>query len=266
MENGFKTKIGKYVIFGIAAIFVVSLLICSIYVVNPGYRAVMITLGKVEPRSIANGIGFKWPFVSTVVDMNVQTNEMTDVGITYTKDVQTAEIKYTFTYNLNPENVWMLYERVGQDYVSKKIVPILNDVIKDVIGKCQAQDLVASRDSARIAITAQLKERIDKVYFQNLTFQIINLDYSDAFEQAIENKVIAAQRAQEAANNTNRITEEAEQKRISAQAEADAMRIKAEALTKNKGLTEYEAVQKWDGKLPQYMLGDAVPFVNLNGR
>ena len=266
MKNYSVTKIGKYVIFGIVAIFAICLLISSVYVVNPGYRAVMVTLGKVEPRSIANGIGFKWPFVSTVVDMNVQTNEMTDVGTTYTKDVQTAEIKYTFTYNLNPENVWMLYERVGLDYAAKKIVPVLNDVIKDVIGRWQAQDLVASRDSARIEITALLRERVDKTYFQNLTFQIINLDYSDAFEQAIENKVIADQRAQEAVNNTRRITEEAEQKRIAAKAEADAMEIKAQALTKNKGLTEYEAVQKWDGKLPQYMLGNAVPFVDLSGK
>ena len=45
---------------------------------------------------------------------------------------------------------------------------------------------------------------------------------------------------------------------------AEAMEIKSEALPKNKGLTEYEAVQKWDGKLPQYMLGGATPFINLN--
>ena len=169
MKNYSGTKIGKYVIFGIVAIFAICLLISSVYVVNPGYRAVMVTLGKVEPRSIANGIGFKWPFVSTVVDMNVQTNEMTDVGTTYTKDVQTAEIKYTFTYNLNPENVWMLYERVGLDYAAKKIVPVLNDVIKDVIGRWQAQDLVASRDSARIEITALLRERVDKTFNQRVS-------------------------------------------------------------------------------------------------
>lgn len=76
--------------------------------------------------------------------------------------------------------------------------------------------------------------------------------------------MIAEQKAQEAVNNTKRIKEEAEQKVISAKAEAEAMEIKSEALSKNKGLTEYEAVQKWDGKLPQYMLGGATPFINLN--
>ena len=41
------------------------------------------------------------------------------------------------------------------------------------------------------------------------------------------------------------------------------MEIKSQALARNKGLTEYEAVQKWDGKLPQYMLGNSVPMINL---
>ena len=42
------------------------------------------------------------------------------------------------------------------------------------------------------------------------------------------------------------------------------MSIRANALSKNKALVEYEAVQKWNGKLPEYMLGDTVPFLNLN--
>ena len=75
--------------------------------------------------------------------------------------------------------------------------------------------------------------------------------------------MIAEQKAQEAVNNTKRIQEEADQKVITAQAEAEAMEIKAQALAKNKGLVEYEAVQKWNGQLPQYMLGESVPFINL---
>ena len=183
---------------------------------------------------------------------------------TYTSDVQTAELEYTFTYDLNPESVHILYETVGQDYEAKKLIPVLNDVLKDVIGRWQAQDLVANRDKARVDIVAGLQNRLDKRFFQNITFQFINIDYSEKFEGAIEDKVIAEQKAQEAVNNTKRIKEEAEQKVISAKAEAEAMEIKSEALSKNKGLTEYEAVQKWDGKLPQYMLGGATPFINLN--
>lgn len=263
-ENGFSVKgIMKWAGIGIGAVFFIAMLIGGFYSIDPGHRGVLVTLGKVEQKSYQNGVGFKWPFISSMVEMDVRTKKMTEKTSSYTSDVQTAEMEYTFTYDLNPENVHILYETVGQDYESKKIIPILNDVLKDVIGKWQAQDLVSNRDRARMDIVAGLQSRLDNRFFQNISFQFINVDYSDNFEKAIENKVIAEQRAQEAVNNTKRIKEEAEQKVITAKAEAEAMQIKSEALAKNKGLTEYEAVLKWDGKLPQYMLGNSVPMINL---
>lgn len=259
-ENQKSINFLGYIIF--IAILLVTLL-GSYYVVSPGHRGVLVTLGRVEQQSYLNGIGFKLPVISKMIQINVQTNTITEKASSYTLDVQTAEIDYTITYNLNPENVYILYEEIGLSYVQKKIIPVVRDVIKDVIGKWQAQDLVANRDKARSEILAQMQSRIDDRFFQNITFQIIDLNYSNNFERAIESKVIAEQRAQEAVNNTKRIKEEAEQKLISAKADAEAMEIKSEALAKNKGLTEYEAVQKWNGTLPRYMMGNSIPFINL---
>ena len=253
----------KILTLSILGVVALLLVLTSFYIVSPGHRGVKVTLGKVEQRSFANGLGVKWPFISKVIQMDVRTQKMTEKTTSYTSDVQTAVLEYVFTYDLNPETVHVLYETVGRDYESKKVVPILNDVLKDVIGKWQAQDLVSNRDKARLDVLAALNERLDKRFFSNITFQIINIDYSDNFEQAIENKVIAEQEAQRAANNTVRIKEEAQQKIITAKAEAEAMQIKAEALQKNKGLTEYEAVLRWDGKLPQYMMGNAVPMIQM---
>lgn len=256
-------KILKWVGGVLGAIVVLIFIFSGFYSISPGYRGVLVTLGKVDQKSYVNGVGFKWPFVSSMVEMDVRTRKMTEKTATYTSDVQTAELEYTFTYDLNSENVHILYETVGMDYEGKKLIPVLNDVLKDVVGKWQAQDLVSNRDKARVDVIAGLQDRLDKRFFQNITFQFINIDYSDKFEGAIEDKVIAEQKAQEAVNNTKRIREEADQKVISAKAEAEAMEIKSQALAKNKGLTEYEAVQKWDGKLPQYMLGNSVPMINL---
>ena len=66
-----------------------------------------------------------------------------------------------------------------------------------------------------------------------------------------------------AKNKTVQVQEEARQKVIAAEAEARSMAIRAQALTQNKALVEYEAVKKWDGKLPEYMLGNSVPFINV---
>ncbi len=101
-------------------------------------------------------------------------------------------------------------------------------------------------------------------------FQITAVSYAPEFEKAVESKVVAIQTAEEAKNNTVKIREEAEQRIISAKAEAESMRIRANALTANKNLIEYEQVQvqkeavvKWDGVLPTYMMGSSTPFINI---
>ncbi len=259
-------RIMKWIGLGVLVLLLLSVLISSIYSIAPGYRGVLVTLGKVSPHSYVNGVGFKIPFVSEMVKVDVRTKKMTKDASSYTSDIQTADLKFNIQYDLVADNVHVLYEKVGMDYENKLVLPVLNDVLKEVIGKWQAQELIANLDKARVDITKHLNDRLDKRYFQNAQFLFENTDYSDSFEKAIEDKVIADQKAQEAVNNTKRITEEANQKRIIAEAEAEAMRIKSEALSKNKSLVEYEAIKKWDGKLPQYMLGNSVPFVNLNGK
>ena len=92
---------------------------------------------------------------------------------------------------------------------------------------------------------------------------LTNMDFDDGYEAAIEAKVVAVQNAEKAKNETVQIQEESKQKIIEAEAEAKAMQIKTEALSKNKGLVDYEAVQKWDGKLPEFIGGGAMPFINV---
>ncbi|MBR1825327.1 MAG: prohibitin family protein [Alphaproteobacteria bacterium] len=253
----------KYSVLGVVALIAVCCIFSSFFVIDAGYRGVKSTLGTVEEYSYQNGVGFKAPFITKVIEFDVRTKKMNEKTSCYTADMQTAEIDYTVTYNLKGDNVHMLYTQVGQDYEAKKIVPILNDVIKSTIGQWQAQELVSNRDSARISVTAGLQQKLDSRYFENVSFQFNNIDYSDAFEKSIEAKVIAGQQAEKAINDTKRIEQEAHQKVIAAEADAKAMTIKAEALAKNKGLTEYEAVQKWDGKLPTYMFGGSVPMIQV---
>jgi regulator of protease activity HflC (stomatin/prohibitin superfamily) len=159
-----------------------------------------------------------------------------------------------------------MYQEVGIDYRNKILMPVAEGVIKDVIGKWNAQDLVANREVATNDILEKLVVQVKDKYINVTGFQIININYSSVFEKAIESKVTAEQEALKAKNRTVQIEEEAKQKVIYAEAEAKSMTIRANALTKNKALVEYEAVQKWDGKMPQYMMGNSIPFINLNNK
>ena len=244
--------------------FVVFIVFCNpIAIVGVGERGVKVTLGKVSPESYSEGIHFVMPFIQKIKVMNVKTQKLSTPTEVYTKDIQQARINYVVNYNLMPQYVHEMYRTVGMNYVDTILLPAIEGNIKDVIGRWNAQDLVANRALATADILSKLQTQLNKRYINVTSFQIIDINYSAVFEKAIESKVTAEQEALKAKNKTVQVEEEAKQKLISAQAEAKSMQIRATALTQNKALVEYEAVQKWDGKLPEYMMGNSIPFINI---
>lgn len=248
----------------IVILFIAFIMFCNpIAIVGVGERGVKVTLGRVSPQSYSEGVHFVTPFISKIHVMNVKTQKLSTPTEVYTKDIQQARISYVVNYNLMPNHVHEMYREVGKNYVDTILMPAIEGNIKDVIGKWNAQDLVANRASATADILNKLQTQLEKKYISVTSFQIIDINYSEVFERAIESKVTAEQEALKARNKTVQVEEEAKQKLISAQAEAKSMQIRATALTQNKALVEYEAVQKWDGKLPEYMMGGSIPFINM---
>ena len=91
-------------------------------------------------------------------------------------------------------------------------------------------------------------------------FNIVDFNFSEVFNQAIEAKQTAEQEALKAQRDLDRIRIEAEQKVTEAQAEADAQRLQRETITET--LLQLRAIEKWDGVLPQVTSG-AIPFIDL---
>ncbi len=248
---------------GVVAVVVLLCIFNPIAIVGVGERGVKVTLGKVSPKNYPEGIHLITPAISKMHVMNVKTKKEKISTEVYTKDIQQATIDYVINYNLMPNHVVDMYRNVGMNYVETILMPVVEGNIKDVIGKWNAQDLVANRAIATAEILKKLKEQMEKNYINVTGFQIVDINYSAVFEKAIESKVTAEQEALKAKNKTVQVEEEAKQKLISAEAEAKSMKIRATALTQNKALVEYEAVKKWDGKMPQYMMGNSVPFINI---
>ena len=248
----------------IVVLFILFLIVFQpMTIVGVGERGVKVTLGQTSPVALEEGVHFVMPFISTVKKMNVKTVKSNIATMAQSKDIQQARIVYVVNYNLQPENAPKMWRTVGRDYVSVDVMPTVEGIVKDTIGKWNAQDIVANREKVASEVLFKLNEKLGPKYINVSDFQITEIQYSQAFEQAIESKVTAEQEALKAKNKTVQVQEEARQKIIASEAEAKSMAIRAQALTQNKNLVEYEAVQKWDGKLPQYMMGKSVPFVNL---
>ena len=268
MENNFnrqpakKTAV-KWIIRGIAIFFALLVVFSSFYTVKSTERGVLSTFGRIQDRVIGDGLHFKIPFVQTVKHVNIQQKKFDGKENSYTRDVQTSEVDYTINYDLVKDNVAKLMKNVGEDYHNRIVVPYVRSALKESFGNFAATHIVENRDKVRRQIENKLRTTLSKEYFTNIHFQLVNIDFDDQFEMAIKEKQVAEQNALKAKNVTVQIEEQAKQTRIKAEAEAEAMRIKATALERNQKLVEYEAVQKWNGELPQYMGSGAVPFLNL---
>lgn len=244
----------------------ISMSACGFTVVETGERGVKTTYGKVDGSALTEGLQFYRPWSQDIVRMNIQTQKWQHTTSAYTADVQTANIDFTLNYNLdpNPKYVADVYRTVGVGWAKVLLPQVVYQSIKDVVGQWNAVDLISHRDKATRDIQTEITQRLAKDHIIVTGFNINDIEYDKSFENAVEAKVVAAQNAQMEKNRTVQIQEQADQKIIKAKAEAESMAIRGKALAQNKSLVRWEAVKKWDGHMPQYMLGGgALPFINI---
>lgn len=239
----------------------------SWFTVAEGERAILTTFGKASDTIYEAGLHLKLPYIQHVKFFDIKTIRADYKTQTYTKDIQTANIIVSYSYNLISNDIVETYRTYGNQWQERILYPNLEQAVKAEVGTWNADQMVANRDKVADNILKSLQARmIEHSYPVAITnFQMINIDYSDQFEKAIEKKVVAEQEALEEENRTKQVEQKAKQQIITAKSEAESMRIRANALTSNPKLVNYEFVQKWDGKLPQIMTGDSMPILmNLN--
>lgn len=256
-------SVGQISLLALLALLIVITVFSSFYTIKSTERGVLSTFGKISPGVIDDGLHVKIPFIQTIKKVNVQQKKFDGKENSYTRDVQTSEVQYTINYELVRENVNNLIKNVGDDYHNRIVVPFIRSAMKEAFGNFAATEIVENRDAVRREIESTLRHTLDSNYFLNIQFQLVDIDFDDDFENAIKEKQVAEQQALKAKNVTIQIEEQAKQTKIRAEADAEAIRIKAKALESNPKLVEYEAVQKWDGKMPQYMMGNSLPLINL---
>lgn len=240
-----------------------SLSACGVEQVDTGNRGVKTVWGEVKGESLPEGLYFYNPFSTSIHEINCKTVKSTYNFETYTKDVQQAKIDVSINYSVDSTKAHLLFKEVGTYYSNQVIEPKVIQAVKDIIGKWEADNLVANREKATSEILNILKETLTANYINIENVVLENIEYTPEFERAIEEKQIATQDAIKAKNRTKQVEEEANQKVLAAKAEAESMRIRSQALSQNQNLVSYEAVQKWDGKLPVNIYGSApIPFIN----
>jgi regulator of protease activity HflC (stomatin/prohibitin superfamily) len=243
--------------FGIAiGFFVLMLLLSSVYTISAGERGVLLTFGKPSMDSVQEGLHFKIPFAQKVKKLEVRTQKIETSADAASKDLQNVDTIIALNFHLMQESVPRLYQEVGFSYKERIIDPAIQESVKAVQAKFTAEELISCRTDVRDGIQETLKDRLLKYYIVVDDFNIVNFQFSEEFDNAIEAKVTAEQQKLKAEMDLERIKVEKQQTITQAEAEAESLRLQKQEITSDLiKLRQIEvqrlAIEKWDGIMPR---------------
>jgi regulator of protease activity HflC (stomatin/prohibitin superfamily) len=260
-------RVGSLVLIGLIVLLVVVLASGSWYTVDQGERGVVLRNGAVVSEA-EPGLGFKVPLFETVERISIQSQNarFSDVK-TYSRDQQPATLRVSLNFHVtDARTVYTDYKSV-QNMIDRLVTPQVYTWSENVFGQFNA----ASAVQDRAKLNTELAIALRKVIRGPMTIesvQIENIDFSGKYEEAVEARMEATVRQQqaeaEAAATRTRADANAYSVKAQGEAEASAIRARGDALRENPGIPALVTAEKWDGHLPQTMVpGSSVPFINV---
>lgn len=238
----------------------------SIRTVDSGTVAVVKHLGEIKEVKTA-GTYFDFWITNKYIkyDAKVRTVEISTAA--YSADAQPMDINMTIQYQIMNDRAVDIATHYGSiETLEDRITSIATEQAKSTLSKDKAMDIIANRASISPAVEEVIKTAVGEDYYVNIvTVVLTDIDFSDAFELAVEEKMIAEQTKLKADYENETKVAKAEAEVDIAQAEANALLIKAEAeaeanKTIDKSLTENVLekmmLDKWNGELPSVVGGE----------
>ena len=205
-----------------------SLIFGSFTTIPAGQRGVVIRFGAITGTILGEGLKTKMPFLDSVVLMSVQTQKYEAAATSLSRDLQDVKTAIALNWRLDPGITAEIYRTLGLDYINRIAAPAIQETIKQVTARYNAEDLILKREDVKAAISESLASRLLERGIIAETVSITDFQFSATFVAAIEAKVAAEQAVLEARNKLERVKVEAQQREAVEKGEANARIAKAE--------------------------------------
>ncbi len=252
----------KWVLFIIFIFIFFWVIIWSFGTIKAWEKGILLRFGAVTWLTYDEWLYFKIPYIDDMVIMNVRVLKEQIEATSASKDLQTINAVVALNFHISAKYVGQIYREVWLDYKEKIIDPSIQEAIKASTAKFTAEELITKREEVKDQIKELLKKKLEARFILVDDVNIVNFNFSDSFNKAIEEKVTAEQEALAAKNKLERIKFEAEQKIAESKWKAEASRIEAEALKSNPEILQLRSIEKWNWVLPQVTWANT-PFVNI---
>lgn len=252
--------------------------------VPTGHTGVVTTFGRVENKTYDAGFNMKAPWQS-VITMDNRVQKANTTLACFSADIQEVSVSYTLNYQIDKVNAQEIYKTVGKEYYDTVIVPNIAEAVKVVTARYTAEQLVSARAELAVAVEEVLSASLAKYNIQVVSTAIEDMDFTDAFTNAVEAKQVAAQNKLQAEIEQARkiMEQEAAAQMAVIQAEAAAQVAKTEADAKayagqkeaeanaaleksiTQELLDYYYILQWNGELPDTYVGSDDVSTIVNG-
>ncbi len=275
-NGGTKKKGGRIAVVVVILVLIAIVVFNCFSIVNEGFVGVKYRFGQIVNANLSAGLNFCIPFMETIEQVDIREQVYATTEDAYTSDTQTVqELKLKLNYSYDKSMLSEIIREIGINNVeSKLLVQNVAKITKNEIGKVKAEELVQSRSDVQLRIENELTPLLAEKGIIVQSFAIENLSFDDAFESSIQAKVIAAQDALKMENKTREEEEKGKQTVIAAQAQADSVKLAADAqayaievvqekLENSPNYIEYLKITNWNGVLPQVLSDGVNPFLVL---
>ncbi len=248
-SNMEKPRLSSRAIQSIVTVVIIGIfLLTSVRVINTGEVGVVTRFGKVTGRELSEGIHLVLPFGTEKVSVyDIKIQKETEEARSSSKDLQDVNSTLTLNYRLEAGRIKDIHQTIGVEYNDKLIVPAVQEVFKASSAKFSANELITQRAEVKSDAQSLLTERLSEFGIIVDELSITNFEFSDTFVKAIEDKQIAEQNAQRAKFNLE-----------ASKTDAEAQQVQAETLSPL--FLQKQAIEKWDGQMPEYLGGGQAVF------
>lgn len=247
-----------------ALILLTAFVCCFFVVVNAGERGVLMQFGKVQPQILDEGIHPILPIAQTVQKLSVRVQKQEISAEASSKDLQEVFTDVALNWHIIPEHVNVIYQQIGDKLaiIDRIIDPAVEEVLKAVMAKYTAEEIITKRGNVKDEVDALLTARLSGYNISVDDISLVHVHFSQRFRDAVEAKQIAEQDAKRADFIALKAIKEAEAKVNLARGEGEAQRILRDTLSPE--LLQKQAIDKWNGNLPLIFGESNTKLLDLN--
>lgn len=279
---------GVLIVVVVVVALIAGLLSRSFVIVDSGTVGVVRTLGAVQVQHLDEGFHIVKPFLDKVTSVDIRLQSAESDSAAASKDLQIVTTEISVQYSIVGSIAPMTFQRVGTgEKISRSLVgPAIQESVKAVTAQYTAESLVTKRSEVKLQIQEAIIAFIDTTLLEKdlvgairiANVAITDFNFSAEFNKAIEMKVRAEQQALQAENEKEKIITVAEanaaQRELEAAASAfqieaesvaraEAIKREADALRDSPELIQLRTIEQWDGVMPKFVGGGAMPFLDV---